>query len=331
MPVLDVHSTYLVYYAESGTPSNNPARRYADWTRHIIGESVSNPAVEDFDLLPGETKSIFSGTRATSIDGTTEFTLSLHPSEASVYRLAHTGGTAPAFRTSRGLALDGEELTISINNNATAKIELDALSSVNFNSVQVGDTVFLPGLTTGDAASVFNPNNEGFWIVLARTSLSLTLRRRVGEAFIGVAETVTLTSDDQLQAFGSAGVQAGDSMDVSAGFSALTHKVFVVSEVTPAWVQFVSTESLPLESDVIPTASGLSFYSQAKRFVRVEVDQDAILRFNGDAGSSLRLSPRVAGDQEAVAHFEAWGSFWSLSIVNRSSAAPLKVNIFTVE
>jgi hypothetical protein len=331
MPVLDVHSTYLVYSAESGSPSNNPARRYADWTRHIISESVQNPKVEDFDLLPGEARQIFSGVRSTSIDGTTAFDLTLHTNESSVYRLTHSGGTAPAFRTSRGLALNGEELTLTINNNATVLVELDALSSKTFTSVQIGDIVFLPGLTTGDSATVFNTNNEGFWLVLAKTSKSLTLRRRIGESFIGVAESVVLTDDDQFQAFSATGIQIGDALDVSGGFSVLTQKVFVVSEVTPSWIQFVSTESLPLESSVLPTASGLSFYSEAKRFVRVEVDQDALLRFNGDTSSSLRLSPRVPGDQEQVAHFEAWGSFWSLSIVNRSSAAPLKVNIFTVE
>lgn len=331
MPVLDVHSTYLVYYGESGSSSNNPARRYADWTRHIISESVQNPTVEDFDLLPGETRQIFSGTRSTSIDGTTEFDLELHALEPSVYRMMHSGGAAPVFRTSRGLALNGEELTLTINNNATALLELDALSAKNFNAVQVGDTVFLPGLTTGDAATVFNSNNEGFWLVLARTTKSLTMRRRIGEDFIGVAEVVTLTDNDQLQVFSSAGVQIGDSMDVSAGFSALTQKVFAVSEVTPDWVQFTSTESLPLETGITPTASGLNFYTKAKRFLRVETDQDAVLRLNGDTSSSIRLSPRVPGDQEQVAHFEAWGSFWSLSVVNRSSAATLKVNLFTVE
>jgi hypothetical protein len=331
MPVLDVHSTYLVYSGESGSSSSNPARRYADWTRHIVSESVQNPTVEDFDLLPGETRQVFSGTRSTSINGTTEFDLSLHTTESSVYRMTHSGGTAPAFRTSRGLALNGEELTLTINNNATAVLELDALSAQSFSAVQVGDTVFLPGSTTGDTASVFNANNEGFWLVLARATKSLTLRRRVGESFIGVAEVVTLTDDDQLQVYSAAGVQIGDSMDVSAGFSALTQKVFVVSEVTADWIQFTSTESLPLESGIIPTASGLSFYTEAKRFVRVEVDQEAVLRFNGDTSSSIRLSPRTPGDQEQIAHFEAWGSFWSLTVVNRSSAATLKVNLFTVE
>lgn len=330
MPVLDVHSTYLVY-GDSGSATNNPLRRYADWTRHITSESVSNPSVEDFDLLPGETKLIFSGSRSTAVDGTTEFDLSLHPTQASVYRMTHSAGTAPSFRTSRALALDGEEVTISINNNATAVLALDGSSAKNFNAVQVGDTVFLPGVTTGDDANVFNLNNEGFWLVLARTTLTLTLRRRVGEAFVGVAETVTLTNDVQLQAFSSTGVQIGDSMEISAGFSALAHKVYIVAEVTPSWVQFLSTEPLPLEDGAVPAATGLAFYSQAKRFVRVEVDQDAILRLNGDTGSTLRLAPRIAGDQEAVAHFEAWGSFWSLTIVNRSTAASMRVNVLAVE
>src|SRR5690606_14922263 len=97
---------------------------------------------------------------------------------------------------------------------------------------------------TGDAAlsSPFNVLNGGFWSVLARTSTVVTVVRPNGESFSGTSEAVALTSDAQLQAFSSSGVQVGDTLEISGGFSAVTQKAFEVSTVTPGWVEFVSTE-----------------------------------------------------------------------------------------
>lgn len=330
MPILDVHTSILVY-GDGEFATNNPQRRYVDWARHSTAISVEKPTTKDYVLLPGEELSLFSGSRTTAIDGTSEFEITLNPVKSGVYRVSHTGGTAPAFRTKRSLDLTSEELTISINNNATAKLELDDSSLLTFGAVQVGDWMFVPNVSTGDGASSFGPNNGGFWVVLAKASKALTLRRRVGEDFVGSAEVVTPVDADEIQFFSAAGIQVGDSLEVSAGFSSISFKTFVVSEVSHDWVEFLSTEALPLETDVIPTAAGMTFYSETKRFVRVEVDQDAVLRLNGDTGNSLRLSPRIIGDPEGVAHFEKWGPCWDLKVVNRSGTAPMTVSLVAVE
>jgi hypothetical protein len=330
MPILDIHSTHLIY-GDGDFTTNNPQRRYVDWSRHVVSVAVENPSARTYDLMPGEERVIFSGTRSTSVDETTAFTLTLSPVNPGVYRLAHTSGAAPSFRPVRVLDLTGEDIVVSINNNATASFSLPNASTSSFSSVQVGDTVFVPGVSTGDGSSPFNPNNGGFWIVLSRTAKSLTLRRPVGDAFVGVAETVTISDESQIQIFGASGVQLNDSVEIAAGFSPITQRTVVVSSVTPSWVEFLSTEPLPLESDILPGPLGIVFYSDAKRFIRVETDQEAVVRLNGDTGSSLRLSPRFPGDPDGFAYFEKWGSVWQLSVVNRSNTSPMNLTVLAAE
>ncbi|WNM70315.1 hypothetical protein [Myxococcus phage Mx1] len=331
MPVLNIHSTILVY-GDAEAATANPQRRYVDWARHVTSVTVGKPSVREYVVEPGASLLAFSGMRSIGLDATTEFEINLVPTKDSVYRITSTGGTDPAFRTNRNLELAGRTVTVSINNNATATMELDDDSPPsNFSSVQVGDVLFLPHVVTGDSASPFNPNNAGFWTVLAVTSRKLTLRRRVGEAFSGVAETRTVQADSQLLAFSAAGIQRGDTLEIVSGFSSVTQKTFEVSEVTSNWVEFVSTEALPLEQGVVPGVGGLVFYSDAKRFVRVETDQEAVVRLNGDVGNSNRLSPRVVGDSEKIAYFEKWGPVWELVVVNRSTTSPMVVNLISAE
>lgn len=330
MPVLNIHSSHLIY-GDDEVATANPKRVYVDWTRSVNNVAVDRPDSRSYVVDPGGVLTIFSGTRATSIDGTSQFALTLNPVKTDVYRLTGTAGTAPAFRTDRALNLNGLVVTVAVNNNATATFTLDPMASPDFAAVQVGDQLFVPGASTGDSASPFNPVNCGFWVVIAKTAKKLTLVRPVSQAFSAVAEAPTLTASVQLQAFSAAGVQIGDSLEVSAGFSTVTQKTFVVSAVTASRVEFTSTESLPLESGVIPTASGLTFYTDAKRFVRVEVDQDAVVRLNGDSGNTNRLAPRVVGTADQMGFFEKWGPTWQLTVVNRSTTASMTVNFISAE
>lgn len=326
MSVIDIHST-IVMHGDGETATQNPQRRFVDWSRHIVGVKVDQPSVREYIAQPGELLNIFSGVRSTSIDGTTAFGLTLNPVKSSTYRMTHSAGTAPAFRTARVYAPSGVLHTLTVNNNSTLEMQIGA---GNFNA-QVGDTVFIPHTTTGDSASPFNVSNVGFWIVIGATATKMVLQRRVGEAFSGVSEAVTPTLNSQLIIFSATGVQVGDTMEVSGGFANPTQKSFVVAEVTADWVEFVSTAPLPLESGVIPTASGLVFYYDSKRFLRIETDQDAVVRLNGDVGSTNRLSPRVPGDPESVAHFEKWGPVWDLKVLNRSTTSSMVVTVISAE
>lgn len=325
--VLEIHSTILVY---GDTDANsNPQRRFVDWTRHISGFSVENPSVREYVAAPGELLNIFSGTRPTSIDGTTQFNLTLNPLYSGVYRLSHNGtGTAPAFRTLRSNTVNGNQIQLTVNNNSTMKME--SMTPTSFTAT-VGDTLFIPGVTTGDSASPFNLNNEGFWTVISVVGPVLTLVRPVGVSFVGVSETVTPVTATAWYIFSASGVQINDSLEISGGFSSVTQKTFVIQTVTHQWVEFTSTEALPLESNVVPTASGLTFYTDAKRFLYVESDQDTVVRVNGDTSNFLRLSPRIVGDPDGVAHFGLWGPCWDLKLLNRSSYSSMKVVVISAE
>lgn len=325
MPILNIHSTHLIYGDTDTT--TNPKLVYVDWTRHFNTIDVENPEAKRNVLMPGESFTVFSGSRSTSIDNTTTFSIALNPIKSSVYRITHTGGTAPAFKTARSFNASGVAITATVNNNATMVFTIGA---GNFNA-QVGDIVFIPGVSTGDSVSPFNSLNEGFWSIISASALKLTVVRFPTESFAGASEVVTPSSNSQFLIFSSAGVQVGDSLEISAGFSPVTQKSFVVSQVTATWVEFTSTESLPLETGISPTASGMIFYTNTKRFIRVEVDQEAVVRLNGDTGNSNRLTPRVVGDSNQIAHFEKWGPVWQLVIVNRSTNASLNLNYLTVE
>jgi len=63
----------------------------------------------------------------------------------------------------------------------------------------------------------------------------------------------------------------GDKMVLSAGFSSASFGTFEVSEVAPSWVEVRISypNGIPLETGVVPTASGMIFYSAAKKLVMV--------------------------------------------------------------
>jgi hypothetical protein len=326
--ILNQALSFVIY--DDADSSNNPLQRYANWQRNIL-TTISNPQTKKYVIPANSTSTIFSGVRATAIDGTSAFSIALNAYNSSVYRVTNTGGTAPAFRTDRALTLSGMTITVAINNNATATF---TTSGGSFAAVQVGDVLFVPSTLTGDAAlaSPFSPVNGGFWSVLARTNTVLTVMRPTGVSFSAVAEAVALTANAQLQAFSSSGIQVNDTLEISAGFSVVTQKSFKVLNVTPSWVEFVSTDPLPLESGILPTASGMVFYTDAKRLVRIEVDQNAIARFNGDTGNTNRIDARTAGDiKSGFGYHEKWGTAWSLDIVNRSRTSSMTVIVFSGE
>lgn len=304
-------------YGDVGTTSN-PLRRYVDWAVSR-SYSVRNPKAEGIAVEPGASYTLFSGTRSTSIDGTTEFNLSLSTLASTRYRFTWSGvGTNPVFRTDRALTLNTVLVTIVVNTNQT--ITMTGVGG-SFSAVQVGDVVFLPGPTTGDAATVFNAVNEGLWTVLsvAVGGASMQLSRPSGQTFAAVADSVTVTSNTQVQAFSAAGVQVGDSVNISAGFSTAVQGTYSIVAVTPKSFDVVSTKALPVSATAIPGAAGMLFFSAAKRYVRIEADQECVVRLNGDSGNSNPLVPWAPADPENTAFFEKVGPCWSAVVVNKAS------------
>lgn len=333
MSTLNIHQN-LVIFDDTNIATNQPKLQYVSWTTDFTGIQVEEPASKQYFLQPAETLTVFSGIRTLLVDGTTAFDLTLNPAQSGVYRLTNSAGTAPGFRTARAVSISGESVTVTINNNATAEFALSAVAVPTFAAVQVGDTLFIPDTTTGDSASPFNTLNVGFWTVLAVTNSGAGANRKLickrlnGEAFEGVAEVVSVTANSQFKVFSSSGVQPGDTLKLSAGFSTVTQKTYSLQTVTSDWVEFTSAEPLPLETGIIPTAAGLIIYSDAKSLVRVEVDQESVLRLNSDSTDNLRLSPRAPGSQQDVAHFEIWSPIYQLVLINKSTAT-LKATVIT--
>jgi hypothetical protein len=309
-------TTKIVAYGD-GDVSSNPRLKYADWQRNLTGLAVANPQSKGHSIDPGSSSVIFNGTLASTIDGTTAFGIALSSIEASTYRITNTGGTAPGFRTGRSLTLNAVAITFTVNNNATVTVTVPV--GPDFTNVQVGDDIFVPHTTTGDTANVLSVLNAGFWRVLGKaSSTNLTLVRPAGQDFEAVTQTVTLTANSQFRAFSATGLQAGNSVDISAGFSLTTRKTYTVKTVTDTFIEIVSTTALPSESGILPGASGLQFFSQNKKFVYIEANQECAVRVNGDVGNYQRLSPFDASNSNSVAQYMRTGPTWSLTVVNLS-------------
>lgn len=316
---LDLYSLTLV--SGDSVISNQPALQYVNWKRSIRTIAVENPTTRSIVVAPGETQSFFNGMVPLTTDGTTEFSLELSPLASDIYRITWTAGTDPTFRVDRGVDVTGNSLTLTVNLNGTMTV--DTFSGTPFASVLVGDEVFIPGPTTGDPDSPFNSINEGAWSVIAVGGLgaSLTLVRPAGQDFSGVSEVLIPTAQYDLLAFSSTGVRIGNGLDISAGFALVSQKTFEVTQVTSKWVEIRSSQALPDEFGIIPGAMGIQVFKDAKRYFRIEVDQECIIRLNGDSDSSVRVSPWVAGDPGMVGEFTKTGPTWEITVLNRSSQA----------
>lgn len=299
-------------------PTNNPVSTGINYGVQIGNVPCDNPERQAFDIAPGDTVIVVDGTRTTSINGSTAFDLALSSVDSTVYRATWTGaGAAPAFRTARAVDLTAITLTLSLSANLSMSVV--AGSGTPFSAVVAGDTVFIPGITTGDPVSPFNSLNEGYWTVLAATSTTLTLARDPSVVFSGISEVVVAPAADEFLAFTSSGVQIGDTVDISAGFAPAARRSFDVVAVTPAWIEFRSTGPLADEEDVVPGAAGFIVYTDCKRFVGIVTDQEIVVRYNGDVGNTNRVEPLLAGTQGFEGSDHKFGSVWQLEIYNRSS------------
>lgn len=308
--------TKIIAFADEQI-SSNPRLRFVDWLRDVSGASVNDPKSEGHRLLPGETLTVFNGTRATTIDGSTAMSLALLPVEdASRYRITATGGTSPGFRIGRNLTPTGIQLDFTVNANATMSVH--SVSPL-FGAVLAGDMVFIPSTPTGDSANVISVINSGYWIVLSVAgNQDITLVRPAGQDFEGITESAIPSSDNQFRAFSPNGVQIGDSVDISAGFAVAAQRTFEVVAVTDVFVEIVSTDPLPNQTGIYPGPSGMAFYSETKQFLYVESSQEIVVRVNGDTGNYQRITPVDSSDPNKPGSYMRRGPTWSLVLYNRS-------------
>lgn len=228
---------------------------------------------------------------------------------------AGLGGQIPVFGQVMNLIGGVNPAVITLSGAFDADIVLTGGSTATpFNlisgGVVVGDNVII--------GSNFNPLNQGTFQVIAVTSTSFTV-----ENLTGVNEgPIVLGSGfaSQISIFGSAGVQVGDTLVISGGFSAAIQGSYEITAVSAESVQFSSTSLLPSQGPV--TTEAITIYSNAKTLVYIESDSILDVILNGvDIG---QIEPFMISNaalpslpQQAVPGiFMLKSTVWSLSVTN---------------
>jgi hypothetical protein len=308
-------------------PGNNPYIKIFDLTYNLLGVTSAKPLAENRVIPPGATETIFDGTRITSVDGTTAFDVTKPYLALNTYRFMRTAGTQPQFRTNRAIAVDNTtEFTVTVNG-PIATLTNSAGTAPNLASVVVGDVLRV------DLSAGFSANNQGTFVIIAKTSNSLTVKNisAVGEV---VTLTNTTTNSFLVYSNGALGnqVQVGDNVIISAGFSQATFGTYTVIDVTPFWfdVNVGAPNGLPLEAGIITGSSGLVFYSSAKRSVMVAAEDRCSVRVNGDNTDNALLEPKEIGDPSRPAIYFKHGTAYSL-VIHNLSLSPLNVVVASAE
>ena len=307
-------STHLVAFRGS-MENSNPLQRTLDWQRTVQVADAENAVSTSGTLAPGETRTLFSGARTLLVDNTTEFSIELVPGETGVYRIRHTDGMAPGFRTTRTLSGIGSA-SVAVTVNADATVFFDVTSGT-FAGALAGDILWLPGDSEG-VSSPFELENQGFWQILKATSARITARRLQG-LFNGVSQSAVSVDATTVRAFSSDGVQAGEKIALMDGFVSANLNTFPIGEVTDAYVDVIAGGGMVAETGVLPGTDGVAAYRASMRYVRVETDRECVVRVNGDSGNLQRLQPWEAGKDGAQAEYVRTGSCHRLDLVNSSS------------
>jgi len=318
--------TRTLGFSDANNVGNDPQKRNVDW-RSSLSVSAKNIASVPYTIAPGASLTLFDGTRTIAADDTTEWELTLSPLSGNRYRFTWDGtGTAPQLRNDRQANVTA--VTVTVNANQTATFTATA---GNFGFAADGDTLFIPGQVTGDGASVFNPLNQGQWVILSHSgSTVLNVARLPGTQFQAFGEAVTPASASAMLVYSAAGVQIGDGVSVNAGFSLAVQRGYTVEQVTPTWFEVTSTASLPVDATAVPLTNGIQFFSAAKRYVELWGDQEAVVRFNGATDDTNKISPWQAGDVTQMGLHAHAGLSWSAVVVNKSTS-PLNLTAITAE
>ncbi len=317
---------YVIY--EDTSLTNNPSKQFGNWKRSNYNIEVTKPSgPQELQILPGATVTAFSGTRSLGFGSNSQFALTLNPVLTDTYRLTYDGAsTFSGFRTARSASLlVGNPITITINNAALATFS----SAINISAIiSVGDTIFIPATSTGDSASPFSESNVGYWQVVAVGTTTFQAKRLPGETFNGAAEVVTTANPNEFQVFSNGPTLVGDTFRLDAGN---INSTFQITALTADWIEFVSATPLPLNNTIIVGELGLTVFSYAKRWVRIETDSSIVLQFNNSTDDTLTIVPRATLSDQVVGWFDSWGFFWKLNIVNESLTNTCNIVISTLE
>lgn len=267
-------SIYLNAYSDPSS-SNAPGLNNFKWARDLNSLIVSNPTNVAATLAPGETRALFSGVRTLAQDGTTQYSISLKPLSTNTYILANVAGTAPDFRTPRSTGADATTQVTSVTNGPIVTFSSTGGTAFNFAAVQIGDYVTIGNL--------FNVLNQGTFKIIAKTATSFTVEN--GVAVNEGPITLGAGFASQIAIFSAAGVQVGDTLVISGGFSQASWGSYEVTAVYAESVEFSSLALLPTEGPI--TTQSIAIYSNAKSLIYLESDSKLDVIVNGVTVGSI--------------------------------------------
>jgi hypothetical protein len=330
MATLSITNRFLSY--EDSISSNNPQQRPFDWSRQLQGIPCDNASAEPFRIQPLAQVTVFDGTRTLGYGALTQYDLAPVNIAANRYRLKWNGvGDAPTFRTDRAVDfLSGPNpATITVTPQLNQCVAVTSNAGAVFGSVVPGDVVYIPGLSTGDLASIFDPLNEGYWSVLNATASTLALVRMSGQVYTALAQTVTITDNTSFQVFSSDIVQLDDTLSLVTGFSPVLFQNYEIVAVTADSLDFISGTILPPLVDYAPGINSIVVFSNAKSWIALETDQNLDVSINGSS-TSFTVEPLLAGDPAKVGVFQLMGTVYSLAVTNKSTV-PASIRILSAE
>lgn len=304
MPNLSISQVFQAY---EGEPSGNPGLKLMDWTRRVTAQAIRGASSQTLLLSAGDSVTAFNGQQALSTDGTTDFDIVVGNGYID---LEWSAGTNPVFRTQRAFNANTLTFDLVVLPNRTATLT----TAGNFvaGGVQVDDIVWIRDLNV----QPFSAINQGQWKVLAVTTTQLSLAR-MDDVFSGQTQlAVAVTASDQLIVFSSAGVQRNSTVVLSSAFGVAAGP-YIVDDANPSYLRLLTTQVLPGLVGVLPGATGVIAYTNAKKFLYIESSQSASVTLNGTV---LSLTPLQPGEPFAPAMFMVSGPVWSLALENTSSA-----------
>ena len=295
---------------------NNPNKQNFKWTRETTNIGVDSALSETFQVPPGASQSLFSGMRTLTQDGTTQYSIALVPLNTSIYQLTNTGGTAPTFRTLRVIGTDATSQVTTSLNGTVLTFTFTGGTLPTLTSVIPGDQVLI--------GNDFNVLNQGIFTIISTTTTSVSVVNGGGI----IEGPITLGSGfaNQLRIFSGTGVQIGDTLVISSGFSPVTWNSYQVTLVTDYYVQFSYAGILPTESGIL---TEVAIYSMAKTTIYMEADQPCELLLNG-AMSGPILTPLVSNGKVYPGLFLLNSTIYSLSVVN-TSINPANLTLLSTE
>jgi len=283
---------FLNSYSDTDS-SNNPSLNNFKWNREVNGLFVNNPLSQAFSLAPGETKTLFNGTRTLTQDGTTQYSLTQVPLSTQTYQLNFTGGTNPTFRTGRTTGADASTQVFVTQNGPLLTFSAPAISAlaahfvgqvfgmttnitITANNLGVGgNSILLTGNGTSSVSTLIAAWNT------ANPSNQATLSAGDGTQVPSLGATIMLSGGvNPATAFNliSGGVVVGDSVLIGNLFSPLNQGIYTIVSLTATSFTVISDNGIPEG----PILLGVNFASQVNVYGSVGVQVgDTLAIFGG--------------------------------------------------